>query len=119
METTSLLSSSQIPLPPMPARGAHDAPPSDADFRTMLASQGVAAPKNGTVPSAMEAQIAAKATVNAGVKRGMVLPAASAAPVAIPPVATEGRFMSLRTGPGAAKIYSGPVIQNGAGTTQT
>lgn len=120
METNSILSAPQIPLPPMPARGSRDTQPSDADFRTMLASQGIAPPKNGAVPTADEAriaaaQIAAKANVNAGVKRGTVLPSAQApAPVVTAP---PERFMPLRAGPSAARVYSGPAIQHAATTT--
>lgn len=110
MENTSALTSSaSIPLPPMPARGARGPVPNSGDFREMLATQGVQAPASG-VPTETEAriaaaQIASKANVNAGVKRGRVLTGMDTAAPATPAVAPD-RFLPLRQGPGAARNFT-------------
>ena len=77
METTSAASAASIPLPPLPARGTRAPLPRGDDFKSLLATQGIAAPESGKPSDAeariMAAQIASKANVNAGVKREPVL----------------------------------------------
>jgi hypothetical protein len=97
-------------LPPQPAQ-KKGAPANAQDFREMLATQGVSAPKGG-VPTGAEAQIeaaqiAGKANVAMGVKRGPVL-SGMQQPQSPTVVAPAGeRFLPLRQGPSAARIYNG------------
>jgi len=117
---TDLLPTSPSPplLPPMPARGAGAPLPTTEDFKALLASQGLKS--SGGVPSEDEAriaaaQIAAKAEVNARVKRDPVVAGmntSAAAPISTP----AGRFMPLRQGPSAARTFSGTNEQSGDNT---
>jgi len=112
----SALSSSQIPLPPLPARGTGAALPSRDDFKRLLATQGIDAPESGTLNDTqariMAAQIAGKANVNAGVKRQPVVAGMNTAQA---PIAAPQRFMPLRQGPGAARTFS--ASENGSTNT--
>ena len=110
MDKPSPLTSS-APLAILPPQPQGNAPVSNQDFRAMLATQGVKAPA-GAVPTSAEAQIeaaqiAAKANVNMGVKRGPVLTGMQAPAAPVVP-ATAGRFMPLRQGPSAARAFTGP-----------
>jgi hypothetical protein len=106
-------------LPPAPARGANAPEASTEEFRNMLATQGVKAPA-GAVPTAAEAQIeaaqiAAKAHVNMGVSRQPVL--SGKTPQSATTIAPNpGRFMPLREGPAAARVFTAPA-SNGAANT--
>ncbi len=117
MDSLSPLSGApQIPLPPMPARGAKAVAPSAEEFRQMLATQGLPVPATAGAPSEAEAritaaQIAGKANVNAGLKRGRVM-AGMSGPPQLPPTAPAGRFMPLRQGPQAARVFTAPPAQN-------
>ena len=107
METTSAASAASIPLPPLPARGTRAPLPRGDDFKSLLATQGIAAPESGKPSDAeariVAAQIASKANVNAGVKREPVLAGMNTAQA---PVAAPQRFKPLRQGPGAARTFA-------------
>ena len=105
--TTPLISAPAYPLAPSPQHGVRDAAPSDQDFRTMMAQQGLQIPKNADEARITAAQIAGKAEVRAGVSRAPVLTGMDTTPPA--PIQTQpGRFMDLRQGKSAARLYSGP-----------
>jgi len=122
MDKPSPLTSSSAPmavLPPHAARGANAPAVNTQDFRALLATQGVKPPA-GDVPTTAEAQIeaaqiAAKANVNMGVKRGPVLTGMQQPQTPAVPAPTTERFMPLRQGPSAARTYTGSV--SGAPTT--
>jgi len=122
MDKPSPLTSSSAPmavLPPHAAQGANAPTVNTQDFRALLATQGVKPPA-GAVPTTAEAQIeaaqiAAKANVNMGVKRGPVLTGMQQPQTPAVPAPTTERFMPLRQGPSAARTYTGSV--SGAPTT--
>jgi hypothetical protein len=103
-----------LPLAPLAPRGARAAAPDAESFKQLLASQGVKIPGGVDAGGAMSeaearvtaAQIASKAGVNAGVKRDRVIAGMETDRPAV--AAQPGRFMPLRQGPGAARIYNGP-----------
>lgn len=104
--TTPLIAAPAYPLPPLPQRGTREAAPTDQDFRTLMAQQGLAIPKTADEARVAAAQIAGKAEVRAGVARGPVLAGMDTTPPA--PVQTPpGRFLDLRQGKSAARLYSG------------
>lgn len=116
MDKSSPLTAGAAPLailPPQPAQSAGGPAAANQDFREMLATQGIKAPA-GAVPTAAEAQIeaaqiAAKANVNMGVKRQPVLTGMQQPQPATVIAPNPGRFLPLRQGPSAARVYTGPV----------
>jgi len=115
-----------LPLAPLAPRGARAAAPDAESFKQLLASQGVKIPasvESGVAAGAMSeaearvtaAQIASKAGVNAGVKRDRVV---AGMDTNRPTVAAQpGRFMQLRQGPSAARLYNGPTTAVDAAST--
>ena len=73
----------------------------------MLEMEGVRAPKTAAEARITAAQIASKANVNAGVKRDHVWNGMDTTPPAAPAVAPD-RFLPLRQGPSAARIFNSP-----------
>ncbi len=123
-QTAPLASSSEIPLPPLPQRGTRSPAPTSADFRELLASQGVKPPADGKPMSETEAriaaaQIASKANVNASVKRDRQWSGMTQAPAAPVPAAAanSGRFLPLHAGPSAARLYTTPAVPAGETVT--
>lgn len=112
-----------LPLAPLAPRGARTAAPDAESFKQLLASQGVKIPGNIEAGGPMSeaearvtaAQIASKAGVNAGVKRDRVVAGMETDRPAV--AAQPGRFMALRQGPGAARIYNGPTTSVEAAST--
>jgi hypothetical protein len=105
--TTPLILAPAYPLAPLPQRGTRDAAPSDQDFRALMAQQGLQIPKTADDARVTAAQIAGKAEVRAGVARGRVVAGMDTTPAARIQ-AEPGRFMPLRQGKSAARLYSGP-----------
>jgi hypothetical protein len=120
MDLTSPLTSSMpsIPLPPVAQRGSRDPAPSAQDFRSMLETEGVRPPKTAAEAKITAAQIADKAGVNARVKRDHVWTGMYTTPAAAPAV-TPDRFMPLRQGPTAARVFNSSSGGGSAASVET
>ncbi len=120
MDNTSPLTASMpsVPLPPRPQLGTRDPAPSAQDFRSMLETEGVRPPKTAAEAKITAAQIADKAGVNARVTRDHVWNGMDTTPAAAPAVAPD-RFLPLRQGPSAARIYNSPSGTGAATSVET